>query len=188
VGSWQPKGGDKSFMWIRDVLPEKIPFTRFVLYGYDTTIAESNSFQTVLDLAGSLIQVLMANGWASPTAKPFFLLVHSLGGVLLKQALVMLAGGGTRETFLLDKIKGAIFFGVPSVGMPISHLRAMVEDQPNKILIDDLSDQSNFISNLEDQFSGISYIRRMKLFWAYETEMSHTVIVSIVVFNSSEFL
>ncbi len=184
MGSWQPKGDDKSFMWIRDVLPERIPSTRFVIYGYDTTLVQSNSFQTILDLAGSLIQELKANGWGSPTAKPFFFLVHSLGGVILKQALVMLAGSGTRETFLLDKIQGAIFFGVPSVGMPISHIRAMVGDQPNRILVEDLSDQSDYVLKLEDQFSGISYIRRMTLFWAYETETSHTVIVSKLYRNS----
>ncbi len=177
-GSWQPKGDDKSFMWIRDALPTGLPGIRFLLYGYDTTLANSQSFQTIADLSRTLLLTLEANGWASPATKPLIFLAHSLGGVLLKQLLVMLAGANDRATFMLSMIRGAVFFGVPSVGMPLSHLLAVVGDQPNKDLVEDVSDQSQFLPNLETQFSGISYIERMTLHWAYETKTSPTVEVS----------
>ncbi|KAI9148377.1 Protein SERAC1 [Paramyrothecium foliicola] len=175
-GSWQPKGDDKSFMWIRDVLPTIFPTIRFVLYGYDTTLANSKSFQTIADLAGTLALELEANGWASPLTKPMIFIAHSLGGVLLKQLFIILADGSNRATFMLSIIKGAIFFGTPSVGMPLVNLLTMVASQPNKGLVQDLSAQSSFLENLQMQFEGITYIRKMRLFWVYETKTSPTVV------------
>src|SRR5204863_9071639 len=107
---------DKTFMWIRDALPRSLPGVRAILYGYDTTLVDSNSFQTIWDLACALIHQLKANGWTSPTAKPIVFLAHSLGGIVLKQALVILAGSGNRDN-LLSAVQGAIFFGVPASGM-----------------------------------------------------------------------
>ncbi|KAH8894176.1 hypothetical protein GQ53DRAFT_744927 [Thozetella sp. PMI_491] len=175
-GSWQPHGEDKSFMWIRDVMPNYRPSTRFLVYGYDTAMVNSRSFQSIPDLSWSLISDLKANGWVSPTTKPLIFLAHSLGGVVLKQALVMLAGSGEREKFLLSRVKGAIFFGVPSTGMVTSHLLAVVKDQPNRTLLDDLSEGSPYLHKLEKQFGGISYDRKMRFFWGYETRKSRTVI------------
>jgi hypothetical protein len=177
MGSWQPRGPDKSFMWIRDALPSQ--GIRFILYGYDTALVGSKSFQGIDDLAISLINTLKAGGWGSIGSKPLLFLAHSLGGVVLKQALVMLAGSGAVEVALLAKTKGAIFFGVPSEGMQIPDICAMLGDQPNKhALVHDISDGSNFLPQLELQFAGISYVRLMRLFWCYETQTTPTIVVS----------
>lgn len=165
-------------MWIRDSLPSSLPRIRFVLYGYDTKLVTSTSFQTVVDLSRSLIEEMKANGCGASNAKPLLFLAHSLGGVLLKQALVMLAGGNEKIASMLGLIRGAVFFGVPSKGMPISDLLSVAGDRPNEAFIRDLSDQSEYVAKLEDQFSGISWIRRMSLFWVYETKTSPTVVVS----------
>ncbi|OIW26426.1 hypothetical protein CONLIGDRAFT_472512 [Coniochaeta ligniaria NRRL 30616] len=175
-GSWQPKGNDKTFMWIRDALPSSLSRVRFVLYGYDTKLVTSTSFQTVVDLSRSLIEEMKANGCGASNAKPLLFLAHSLGGVLLKQALVMLAGGNEKIASMLGLIRGVVFFGVPSQGMPISDLLSIAGDRPNGPFVKDLSDQSQYVANLEDQFSGISWIRRMSLFWVYETKTSPTVV------------
>ncbi|KAH8892136.1 hypothetical protein GQ53DRAFT_806091 [Thozetella sp. PMI_491] len=177
LGSWQPRGDDKSFMWVRDVLPVSFPDTRFILYGYDTTLRNSRSVQSVVDLAQAFIGALEADGWASPSAKPLLFLAHSLGGVLLKQLFVSLANGDERANFMLSIIRGAVFFGVPSVGMSISHLLAMVEGQPNSALVETLSIGSQYLENLEIQFDGISYLwGRKSFFWAYETQATPTVV------------
>jgi len=164
-------------MWIRDAMPACRPGTRFITYGYDTELVGSRSFQSITDLASTLVTELTANGWARPTTKPFMFLAHSLGGVILKQALVMLAGSGARETFMLTKVNGAICFGVPSNGMATSHLLAMVKDQPNRSLVKDLSEKSEYLCDLGKQFDGIAHNRHMKLFWAYETLESPTAVV-----------
>ncbi|KAI0850599.1 hypothetical protein F5Y00DRAFT_268344 [Daldinia vernicosa] len=175
-GSWQPHGRDKSFMWIRDELPQFLPTVRFILYGYDTTLRPSTSFQRVSDLANSFIVVLQADGWTSPTAKPLLFLAHSLGGVILKESLLMLAGAGQQQASIANLVQGAIFFGVPSQGMAIHDIFRMLGDQPNKeALVTEISTESNYLSQLEKQFSGVSFVRTLKMFWAYETKMTPTV-------------
>jgi hypothetical protein len=167
-------------MWIRDALPSRFPGVRFIIYGYDTALSGSKSFQVVPDIAGSLISELKANGWAAPAAKPIIFLAHSLGGVVLKQSMVMLAGSGVRERQIIRNIKGTIFFGVPTVGMAVPDIYEMLEDQPNTALLDYLSNRSNYIPTLEKQFDGISYTRDMVLFWAYETQATPSLSVRIL--------
>ncbi|OTA90642.1 hypothetical protein M434DRAFT_77651 [Hypoxylon sp. CO27-5] len=176
-GSWQPHGQSKSFMWVRDELSHFLPSIRFVLYGYDTTLSPSSSFQTVPDLGNSLIGVLKAHGWTSPSAKPLLFLAHSLGGVIVKQALVMLAGSGQKETYIASIIKGIIFFGVPSQGMNIPDIFKMLGNQPNvETLVKDISVRSNYLLSLEQQFAGISYLRNIKVYWGYETKTTRSVV------------
>ncbi|KAK4077032.1 uncharacterized protein Triagg1_3999 [Trichoderma aggressivum f. europaeum] len=176
MGSWQPRGNDKSFMWIRDKLPELVPNVRFILYGYDTTLVGSNSFQTVADLANNLINELKAGGWSSPSSKELAFLAHSLGGVVLKQLFCMLADSDVSSECILQKTKGAIFFGTPSEGMDIEDIHTMLKDQPNKdALVAEISNRSSFLSSLEERISGIVQLRAMKLNWAYETQKTPTV-------------
>ncbi|KAI8959655.1 hypothetical protein F5Y11DRAFT_297789 [Daldinia sp. FL1419] len=174
-GSWQPKGPSKSFMWIRDALPQSLRNVRPILYGYDTTLVESLSFQTIFDLALGLISQLKANGYTLPTCKPLAFLAHSLGGIVLKQAFVSLANKIERDDPIRQAIRGAIFFGVPNLGMVQSHLMAIVQGQANMQLVEDLSVQSTYLQQLDQQFSGISYLQDAVLYWCYETKKSPTV-------------
>lgn len=76
-------------MWLRDSLPydltsETKPIARVMIYGYDSTVAESKSMQNFEDFAtkfnGSL-QTLMN----TTTIRPIILIGHSLGGLIIKQ-------------------------------------------------------------------------------------------------------
>jgi hypothetical protein len=157
-----------------------------MIYGYKTPLAQSKSFQTVPNMATSLIQTLKSIGWSSPTAKPAAFMAHSLGGVLLKQVLVMLAGCGAQERAILDCIKGALFFGVPSVGMNVPDIYAMIEGKPNTVLLDNLSDKNQYLSNLENQFQGITDLRRLQYFWAFETVVTKTISVRTTWLSASK--
>ncbi|KAK3693303.1 hypothetical protein B0T22DRAFT_38122 [Podospora appendiculata] len=175
-GSWQPHGDDKSFMWIRDELPQHFPTIRFIIYGYDTVLHPSNSFQTIPDLANSLIGAMVAYGWASPTAKPLIFLVHSLGGVLLKQTVLMLADSGPKEKAIANSIRGAILFGAPSEGMAMDDIFQILGSQPNKdALVKELSNESSYLPLLETRFAGIALVHTITLFWAYETKTTQTL-------------
>ncbi|KAI3318364.1 hypothetical protein HD806DRAFT_512072 [Xylariaceae sp. AK1471] len=174
-GSWQPKGEDKTFMWIREALPRALPASRAILYGYDTTLLDSNSFQSIVDLASSFIDHLKANGWHLVASKPLVFLAHSLGGIILKEAFSMMAMGDDQGRVILSRFLGGVFFGVPSYGMKTSHLRAMVRGQVNEQVISDLSTSSEYLYNLDNHFSGLVLTRHMHLCWAYETKTSPTI-------------
>jgi hypothetical protein len=184
-GSWQPKASDKTFMWIRDGLPKDIHGIRTIVYGYDTRLDDSQSFQDIPDIARGLINQLQAYGWASPSSKSVAFLAHSLGGLVLKQALVQLADSSNEEYgALLNNVRGAIFFGVPNLGMVQDSFRRIVLNNPNAKLIDDLGRNSNFIRRqdenyrrLDANFSNAPIHKSFKSFWAYETLESPTIIV-----------
>jgi predicted alpha/beta hydrolase family esterase len=162
-------------MWIRDALPKALPTTRVVLFGYDTTLVESNSFQTISDLASFVIENLNASTLVS-SAKPLIFLAHSLGGIVFKAALVALANGGDCERQILRRVAGAVLFGVPSRGMETQALMAMVRGQANEGIVRDLTAKSHYLQSLDDRFLQAALTGTMKLFWAFETRTSPTVV------------
>ncbi|KAI9148085.1 DNA repair protein RAD5B [Paramyrothecium foliicola] len=175
-GSWQPKGPDKSFMWIRDDLPLHMPRTRALLYGYNTRLHDSNSFQNIGDLAIELINQLQACGYHLPSSKPLAFLAHSLGGLVLREALVQLAGSqNVVYKALTQTIQGVLFFGVPNLGMEQAHFRAIVQNNPNEALVDDMARNSNYLPRLNESFNEGPCKGKFHYFWAYETSESPTV-------------
>jgi len=84
-------------MWLRDALPISLKHTRSILYGYDTALTMSESFQTVDDIALSFIGRLKSIGRSLPSTKPVVFIAHSLGGIILKRALLELANSGTQR-------------------------------------------------------------------------------------------
>ncbi|KAL2843331.1 hypothetical protein BJY01DRAFT_264318 [Aspergillus pseudoustus] len=176
-GSWQPKGGDKRFMWIRDNLVRHARDTRVIIYGYDTKLDSSSSFQNINDLAKQLIDQLQA--YREPQSRtPMVFLAHSLGGLVVKQALRTLADYPSDDEYktLLAAVCGAIFFGVPNLGMEKKELQSIVQDNPNSVLIGDLSQRSNFIKQLREGFPTVPLHKNCKFFWAYETQESPTAV------------
>jgi len=175
-GSWQPRGQDKTFMWIRDTIPAACPEIRTVIYGYDSKLTTTRSFQSITDISLGLILHLKSGGWNRPSSKPLVFLAHSLGGLVLKEAIVQMAENRDQTVSdVLRNVCGAIMFGVPSLGMEQSHLMAMVEGQPNESLVQDLSRDANYVRQLNARFEGLSFLRTARIFWAYETEESPTV-------------
>ncbi|KAI0601118.1 hypothetical protein F4775DRAFT_607246 [Biscogniauxia sp. FL1348] len=175
-GSWQPKGNDKDYMWIRDCLPDTFPGIRAIIYGYDTTLHNSNSFKSIKDIALTFAESLESCSWHLPSGKPLVFVAHSLGGIISKEAFTLLARREDTGKVILDRIKGGIFFGVPSSGMVTSHLHAMVKGQPNIGILEELSTQkADYLQRLDDQFSGLISTRNMQMCWAYETKTSPTV-------------
>ncbi|KAK0614445.1 hypothetical protein B0T14DRAFT_309339 [Immersiella caudata] len=178
-GSWQPHGNDKTFMWIRDDALRCVPGMRAILYGYDSKLANSQSFQNIGDLAVTLISQVRANGGTLSNAKPLVFLAHSLRGIVLKDALCRLANSqdNSLERMILSRCKGAIMFGIPNLGMDQNHLLAIVRGSPAEHLVRDLSRESGtrgYLNELELSFSGIATISKMTFFWIYETTKSPT--------------
>jgi len=165
-------------MWIRDVLPKSLPGVRAIVYGYNTTLVGSKSFQSMSNIAQTLISQLKSGGWnIASSSKPIIFLAHSLGGLVLKDAIVQMADRENSVREILENLRGAVMFGVPSLGMEQSHLMAMVEGQPNEALVYSLSREggANYLQRLNKQFDGLSYVRNAQILWAYETEESPTV-------------
>ncbi|KAK0644435.1 hypothetical protein B0T16DRAFT_460495 [Cercophora newfieldiana] len=172
-GSWKQRGAS-SFMWLRDRLPKEMPTVRSIIYGYDTALVGSESVKSIDDIAIAFISKMKSIGRSGPLAKPLILLAHSLGGIVLKQAIVSMSRAGGSAESILGSIDGLVFFGVPNRGMKVSHLLPMVEDQPNAPIVQLLSAGSDYLHSLDEQFSGIATHRSIQILSVYETKTSPT--------------
>jgi len=165
-------------MWIRDALPKVMPGVRAIIFGYETNLVNSNSFQSLEDLGSHVVELLKLCLSQEGLMKPVIFIAHSLGGILFKEAVVSLAHGEGHETHILSRVIGGVLFGVPSHGMETEALMTMVNGQPNENLVQDLDRDSPHLRSLDDKFSGIASLQKMTLFWAYETRTTATVAVS----------
>jgi hypothetical protein len=176
-GSWKQRDNIATFMWLRDGLPQDIPQIRVITYGYDTCLFASKSVQGIDDLARSMIKKLEAIRRLGRHRKPIIFIAHSLGGIVLKRALTLMANSGADSqelSFVFRLVCMIVFFGVPTRGMHISHLLLMVQGQPNESLIKSLSRDSEYLSRLHTSFSGIASRSSIRLISAYETKKSPT--------------
>ncbi|KAK2035755.1 hypothetical protein LZ31DRAFT_601892 [Colletotrichum somersetense] len=158
LGSWKSPNSDE--VWLRDFLPSDLPSIRVLLYGYDTTLPGSFSKQSIEDLGQTLLERIVAFRARDGTARrPIIFIGHSLGGLLIKEALTRACTRRSESNSTFSKACfGLLFFGVPNLGLRNDQLRTLVRGQPNEALIHDLlvdndSEPSNFLKRLADQFS-----------------------------------
>ena len=81
-GSFKEKGGP--FMWLRDALPLDVPGARILIYGYDTRLIRSSSFQNLTDL-GRAFQIDLRGIRELNQERPMVFIGHSLGGLVIKE-------------------------------------------------------------------------------------------------------
>ena len=165
-------------MWLRDSLPFDLPGARILLYGYDTQLHGSHTFQDLEALASTLRSDLQAlasrdSSNAQPQTKPLIFVAHSLGGVVVKEAIIQMKRDKNHQA-LLDSIYGALFFGVPNQGMEIASLVPMVKDQPNQALLHSLGKESQILRNQCREFPKAFDYQDSEIICFYETEMSPT--------------
>ncbi|KAL1846175.1 hypothetical protein Daus18300_014338, partial [Diaporthe australafricana] len=178
LGSWADKR-QAHFAWVRDKLPVDVGEARCILYGYDSHLVHSESFQSIEDIDRVLVSQLDELD-LSVDVKPIVFLAHSLGGILLKSALRRMT---LNRHPLMKFIREILFFGVPNRGMQISHLLPMVEGQPNESFVQILEPGSRHLEMLDEQFSNITLhwqsryrTERVRLVSLYETRRSDTPI------------
>lgn len=75
-------------MWLRDEIIRDLPQARVMIYGYDTSLIRSSSFQNILDLGGAFrgaLRTVRPHGLSPHVPRPLVLLGHSLGGIVVKE-------------------------------------------------------------------------------------------------------
>ncbi|KAL8318557.1 hypothetical protein RB597_005710 [Gaeumannomyces tritici] len=158
LGSWKSPNSDD--VWLRDFLPKDVPNIRVLLYGYDTTLADNRLKQSIEDLGATFLeQVIAFRARDGTSRRPIIFIGHSLGGLLIKEALVRTRNLSNDAYSNLSKACfGMLLFGVPNLGLRNDQLMTLVRGQPNESLIRDLlvdsdSEPSTFLKRLADQFS-----------------------------------
>jgi hypothetical protein len=189
LGSFRSPDG--TMAWLRDFAPEDIPRARFITYGYDTTVVSSDDNQGVHELSRTLLDGLaIFRQRTQAQQRPLLFVCHSLGGVVLKEALVMSSKAtDAKHKKLLDVMSvtyGLVFMGVPNLGLKHNQLETVVKGRRNEGFVRDLlvrsdGEASQFLSHLTREFSDLDKRRSLpfEIISYYETLSSPTVVVSV---------
>lgn len=157
--------------WPRDLLPSDIPNARILTFGYDTHIkhwaGEQRSLNTVRDFAWDFLMAL-ESGRRNEPARPLVFVVHSLGGIIVKEMLRRSCGCREGQNHLRDIFSstiGMIFFGTPHGGTDSrGALRRTAESlvravgfKANEQILNSLLPSSERLRELRDEFSPLAH-------------------------------
>ncbi|KAH8889959.1 hypothetical protein GQ53DRAFT_747794 [Thozetella sp. PMI_491] len=102
--------------------------------------------------------------------KRTILVGHSLGGLLIKEVTIQMAAEDSDQ---LDRILGAVFFGVPNGGINVTSLIPMVGDQPNQFLVESISSVNSQVLDMQKKdFFEVLTRTKLEMFCYYETQES----------------
>ncbi|KAG7124149.1 Protein SERAC1 like protein [Verticillium longisporum] len=109
--------------WLRDLLPKDLPQARILCYGYDANTHSTRrvSWNNIYDHATNLVSDLYRKRKITNSInRPIIFIAHSLGGIVLKSALIHSNGAQTGALPEHRSIKlstyGILFMGTPHQG------------------------------------------------------------------------
>ncbi|KAF2455214.1 hypothetical protein BDY21DRAFT_324439 [Lineolata rhizophorae] len=172
-GSFKERGGPH--MWLRDSLLAGLEGSRVLLYGYDARVHASQSFQD-LEALGSALKECVHFLAQSSGHKPLGFIAHSLGGLVVKEAIIQMSHATAFYGDSSRSICGAFFFGVPSQGMKVESLISMAKDQPNQALLHSLGTESQTLRKQHREFLKAFDSRDTWMCCFYETSSSPTAL------------
>ena len=115
------------------------------------------------------------------SSRPIIFVAHSLGGLVVKQALVEAAQSNSKhDQSILQSCVGLLFFGVPNRGLNNSNLETLVKNQKNAPFVSSLREGSELLRILHQSMSR-AYPKSLKSCLVasfYESKDTNTVEVS----------
>ncbi|KAH6847423.1 hypothetical protein B0I37DRAFT_397614, partial [Chaetomium sp. MPI-CAGE-AT-0009] len=166
----------KEIYWPADLACETMPDSRILTYGYDTKIRHAAmgpvSENTVNDHAWDLLCSLEALR-RSPNEihRPILFVAHSLGGIIVKQALRRSRGPTSANTHLhniFEATVGVLFFGTPHRGADPRNLchHILTASAPflgfrvNPQIVNTLMPGAELLQDLRNEFSTMCHEKK----------------------------
>jgi pimeloyl-ACP methyl ester carboxylesterase len=112
--TWRSPAGQEGRLWLRDDLPQYVPNSRIFLYEYNSTAVYGKDRGTFVDKANELLEAIRAER-RGIESRSVLLLGHSLGGLLIKQALIS-AHNNPKYSSIKNATAGLAFFATPHCG------------------------------------------------------------------------
>ncbi|KAK1636654.1 hypothetical protein BDP81DRAFT_449649 [Colletotrichum phormii] len=112
--TWRTPSGPTGRLWLRDDLPKYVPDSRIFLYQYNATAVYGKDHSTFIDKANDLLEDIRLER-EDVDSRPILFLGHSMGGLLIKQALIN-AHNNPNYTPIKDATRGLAFFATPHHG------------------------------------------------------------------------
>ncbi|KAK4206213.1 hypothetical protein QBC37DRAFT_435271, partial [Rhypophila decipiens] len=186
----QPTGLDKhdsvpppeshGVFWPRDLVPDTLPHSRVLTYGYDTNIrcrfgSSPVSKKSVGDHGWDLLCTLADRRRDAPS-RPLVFVAHSLGGLISKVALMRSSAHGQHEAqahlrSVAQSTVGVLFFGTPHRGADpfnIAHriLKRLATStfQYNDSVVQTLLQRGDYLKSVQERFVVLSKHSRWAIF------------------------
>jgi len=168
-------------LWLQDFLPKEFTGLRVFSFGYDAQVAFTTSTATPDDFAKSLLGYLqMYRTGKEQLKKPWIFICHSMGGIVLKRAVVLAQIHPDRYPVIQDAISGIIFLSTPhrgsdSVEWPkllanildtSLYLTSGFHGSTRRDLLKSLERNSKELRTVSDNFS--SQVKNIKIISFYE--------------------
>ncbi|KAH0613051.1 uncharacterized protein H6S33_009431 [Morchella sextelata] len=163
-------------LWPRDILPSNVPECRILLFGYNSNVAFDVSNQGIKDHANTLLDRLGRNRKVTENSKtrPIIFVGHSLGGLVIKQALINATNNYEEYGVIKEATRGLVFFGTPhrggngaSLGQVAANIITAVSGADRNDILRSLSSDSILTKNSNDDFRHQS--ERYRVLTFYET-------------------
>lgn len=180
---------DSKQLWLRDFLPSQLNdagiTARVMSYGYDSSTAFSKSVTDIDDQAKILIDALSSER-ASQVEKerPLIFIAHSLGGIIVKKAIIIAHERSSIYAKILDSIQALVFFGVPHRGSDLAYWSAYAARLTstiqlglgtNKSFVEALTRNSQTFADISKSFTERAAPMKIRTF--YETEKLHGFLI-----------
>ncbi|KAL4986457.1 hypothetical protein BDW68DRAFT_178771 [Aspergillus falconensis] len=114
--TWESDGK----IWLRDFLPNQLPQARIMLFGYNSNVSIQSSSAGIREQAQNLLSRLWLERKGCET-RPIIFIAHSLGGIVVKEALVQAKLGHTYQSIRMATY-GIAFFGTPHRGSQLAKI------------------------------------------------------------------
>ncbi|OBT80115.1 hypothetical protein VF21_01204 [Pseudogymnoascus sp. 05NY08] len=168
-GSWAHSAQK---MWLRDYLPRDIQNrARILIYGYESQLHGANTAKSIIsDYGSSFTQSLIdLRDHPSCRDRPLILIGHSLGALIIKQAITDLEPNIRAHL----PVRTLIFFGAPHNGLEVTALETLVKGRPTQTLISELKRESPTLTGLSERFWHVA--KDMTIHTYYESRPTSTV-------------
>lgn len=112
--TWRTPSGKDGRLWLCDDLPQCVEKPRIFLYRYDATAVYGKDRDTFVGKASELLEAIRVEREHAET-RPILFLGHSMGGLLIKQALIN-AHNNPKYKSIKKATSGISFFATPHSG------------------------------------------------------------------------
>ena len=173
-GRTNPKELLREIFWPRDLLPKMFPQARIITWGYGVQIDKifaSASQATIFHHAQTLLSDLAMLRRSEPdTTKPLIFIAHSLGGIVVKDALSLSQNDLTHLKEILPATIGVMFLGTPhhgsktaSLGKVAFELSRVFFQHPNTDILRGLERNSEILERITRSFGQILAAGHLKV-------------------------
>lgn len=176
---------EKGTFWPRDLLAKDFPRARIIIYGYDADVVKfahkwGNASSEDLTSYGQGLAFAIRDSRRDtagvPTSRPIYFIPHSLGGLVVEQALLHCIGADPSLHAIADASAGILFMGTPHEGAHLakwgSTLRSLIPDRFRKVngnILNVLRTDSILCKRLEESFQ-----KRRKMEGSSTSNYSHS--------------